>query len=213
MKSLSIVYCLLLSISINLAQDNSQIITLPDPVKEGGKPLLEALNERHSSRSFSNESITEHTLSNLLWAAFGVNRTVQKKRTAPSAWNMQEIDIYVAMEKGLYLFDAFSNSLKLINNEDVRELTGVQPFVKNAPVNLVYVVNESKLSGDSPETKTVFSAVSAGAIIQNVYLYCASERLVTVARGLIPKKDFADVANLKDSSLIIMAQSVGYPAK
>jgi nitroreductase len=121
------------------------------------------------------------------------------------------MDVYVASKDGLFLYNAFENSLSQILKEDVREATGVQPFVKDAAINLVYVINNSKIPGKSEEAKSIFPAISAGAIIQNVYLFCASEGLVTVARGLIQKDKFAGLIGIRDTSIILMAQSVGYP--
>ena len=107
-----------------------KLVLLPAPQVEGGRPLMQVLKDRQSSRSFSQEKLSAQLLSNLLWAAFGINRQETGKRTAPSAVNWQEIDIYVTTADGLYLYDAKSHALKLILSEDIRALTGKQDFVK-----------------------------------------------------------------------------------
>ncbi|MBU4053194.1 MAG: nitroreductase family protein, partial [Proteobacteria bacterium] len=120
-------------------------IQLLSPQKDTGRPLMQVLNDRKSSREFSDEKLPDQVLSNLLWAAAGVNRADSGKRTAPSAVNWQEIDIYVATSDGLFLYDSGMHALNPILPEDIRALTGRQPFVKNVPVNLVYVADFSKM--------------------------------------------------------------------
>ena len=165
-----------------------------------------------SSREFSPEPLPVEVLSNLLWAAFGINRP-DGKRTAPTASNRQEIDIYVASAKGLYLFDAKANLLNPILADDIRSMTGRQPFVKEAAVNLIYVADYSKMGIGTSEVKDLFSAAATGAICENVYLYCASEGLATVVRAGIDKPALANVMKLRPEQKIILAQSVGYPRK
>jgi len=187
-------------------------VQLPKPQTEGGMPLMQALNERKTSREFSTKELPDQVLSNMLWAAFGINRP-DGKRTAPSAMNMQEIDIYLATAKGLYLYDAKANSLILTLEEDIRAKTGGQPFVATAPVNLVYVADLSKMGRASDEDKNFYSVVDTGFISQNVYLFCASEGLVTVVRGYVNKPALAKAMNLRPDQKIILAQTVGYPQK
>lgn len=187
-------------------------IKLPPPKTEGGRPLMEVLKDRRSIRSFSNKDLSAQELSNLLWAAFGVNRPEEGKRTAPSAMNKQEIDIYVAKKDGLYLYDASKNILIKILDEDIREATGGQDFVKYAPINLVYVADYSRMGDSSPESKDFYSAANTGFISQNVYLYCTSEGLGTVVRGWVDRDKLLEVMKLKPSQKIILAQTVGYPA-
>jgi len=187
-------------------------VQLPKPQTEGGMPLMQALNERKTSRQFSPKELPEQVLSNMLWAAFGINRP-DGKRTAPSAMNMQEIDIYVATAKGLYLYDAKANALILTLAEDIRAKTGGQPFVKDAPVNLVYVADYAKMTRGSDEDKDFYSVVDTGFISQNVYLFCASEGLATVVRGYVNKPALAKAMNLRPDQKIILAQTVGYPQK
>lgn len=193
--------------------DEQKPIKLPDPQINDSKPLMRVLKDRSSSRSFSQKKLPAQILSNLLWAAYGINRPDTGKRTAPSAVNWQEIDIYVAMSEGLYLYDAKTQTLKPILSGDIRQATGRQDFVKEAPVNLIYVADFSKMGAASKEDKELYSASDTGFISQNVYLYCASEGMVTVVRGSIDRQALARTMKLRPDQKIILAQSVGYPKK
>jgi SagB-type dehydrogenase family enzyme len=193
--------------------EESKPIKLFSPKVEGGKPLMQALKDRSSSRSFSQDKLSVQVLSNLLWAAFGINRLDMGKRTAPSAMNWQEIDIYVALAEGLYLYDAKNLTLNPVLSEDIRALTGRQEFVKNVPVNLVYVADFSRMGSAAGEDKDLYSAADTGFIGQNVYLFCASEGLATVARGSIDRQALAKAMKLRSDQKIILAQSVGYQKK
>lgn len=190
-----------------------KLVLLPNPQVDGGRPLMKVLKDRSSSRSFSPEKLSVQVLSNLLWAAFGINRPDTGKRTAPSAVNRQEIDVYVATAEGLYLYEAGSHVLKLITSDDIRALTGRQDFVKEAPANLIYVADFSRMGTAPKEDKELYSATDTGFISQNVYLYCASEGLATVVRGSIDKQALAKAMNLRPDQKIILAQSVGYHKK
>lgn len=189
-------------------------IKLPEPQLTRGKLLMEALKERKTSRAFSPRELPPETLSNLLWAAAGVNRPASGKRTAPSAVNWQEIDVYVALSSGLYLYDAPAHTLKLILKQDIRENVGIQAFVKDAPVGLIYVADLSKMAGarqPSDEDKIFYSAVDTGYISQNVYLFCASEGLSTVVLGMVDRPNLSKVMKLRDDQRVILSQPVGYP--
>ena len=188
-------------------------IPLPDPQMDGGRPLMQVLKDRSTSRSFSREKPPLQVLSNLLWAAFGINRPDSGKRTAPSAMNSQEIDIYVAVADGLYLYDAKAQLLRPILSEDIRALTGLQPFVSEAPVNLIFVADHSRMTRASQEDKDRYSAADTGFISENVYLFCASEGLATVVRGSIDRAALAKAMKLRPDQKIILAQTVGYPKK
>src|SRR5512135_3236904 len=160
------------------AGSSLKAIELRKPQMAGGKPLMEVLKNRKSSREFKGDKLSPQVLSNLLWAAFGVNRS-DGKRTAPSAHNRREIDIYVALADGTYLYNAEANRLDPISAKDSRALAGSQSFVGTAPLNLIYVADTEK-TGQIP---VEHSAASAGAIGQNVYLFCASEGLASVFRA------------------------------
>ena len=188
-------------------------IPLLKPQLDIGKPLMKVLKERSSSRSFSTEKLPVQVFSNLLWAAFGVNRPGEGNRTAPSARNWQEIDIYVAMAEGLYLYDAKNHVLNPIILKDMRALTGKQDFVKDAPLNLIYVADFSKMGSASEEDKKLYSAADTGFISQNVYLFCASEGLATVVRGSVDRETLAKAMKLRADQKIILAQTIGYPKK
>lgn len=193
-------------------------IQLPTPKTHGGMPLMDALKNRQSQRSFNPQPLETQAVSDLLWAAFGINRPESGRRTAPSALNWQETDIYVFTEKGAYLYEAESNILQPVAAGDFRGETGsiIQPFVKTAPVNLVYVVDSERagLMGKMMSTadRDMFSATAVGFIGQNVYLYCASKGMATVVRGLVDRDALKERLNLKPEQKVILAQSVGYPA-
>lgn len=196
--------------ALALAQE-AETLQLPKPQTDGGRPLMQVLRDRKSSRAFSARELPPQELSNLLWAAFGVNRPESGKRTAPSAVNWQQIDIYVATADGLHLFDARAHALKPVLAEDIRALTGTQSFVRQAPVNLVYVADRSRMGRASDADKDFYSATDTGFISRNVYLYCASEGLATVVRGLVDRPALAKKMGLRPDQRIILAQSVGYP--
>ena len=176
-------------------------------------PLMQALAARASSRDFSSADLPLQVLSDLLWAADGINRPESEKRTAPSAVNWQNIDIYVALKSGLYIYEVKTHSLKHLLAEDVRAATGSQEFVKDVPLNLVYVADFSKINRGTDENKNFYSGTHTGYISQNVYLYCASQGLATVVRGMIDREAIAKAFNLRPDQKVIFAQSVGYPKK
>jgi len=186
-------------------------IKLPPPQTDIGKPLMQALKLRHTSRSFDSKPLPLQELSNLLWAADGINRPDSGKRTAPSAVNWQEIDIYVALPDALYLYEPKTHSLTPAVAKDLRAETGRQEFVKDAPLNLVYVADLMKMKKASADDKNLYSAVDAGFIAQNVYLYCASQGLAVVVRGSVDRSALAQAMKLRPDQRIIVAQTVGYP--
>jgi hypothetical protein len=197
--------------NISLAEDQKSIQLLK-PKAGTGNPLMQLLWKRMTSREFSLEPLPVDVLSNLLWAAFGVNRP-DGKRTAPTASNRQEIDIYAALASGLYLYDAKTSLLNPILPEDIRAATGRQPYVKDVAVNLIFVADYAKMGTASIEDKTLLAAAATGLISENVYLYCVSEGLATVVRANIEKSALANVMKLRPDQKVILAQSVGYPKK
>ncbi|HZV46372.1 MAG TPA: SagB/ThcOx family dehydrogenase [Thermodesulfovibrionales bacterium] len=188
-------------------------IQLPKPQLDIGRPLMQVLKDRSSSRSFSTEKLPVQVLSNLLWAAFGINRPDTGHRTAPSARNWQEIDIYVAMADGLYLYDAKNHMLQPVISGDIRAMAGTQDFVKDAPINLIYVADFSKTGNATKDDKEMYSAADTGFISQNVYLFCSSEGLATVVRGSINREALAKAMKLRPDQKIILAQTIGYTKK
>ena len=197
--------------SISAPTPNANV--LPPPQTTGGKPLMQALKERRTVREYGNQPLSSQVMSNLLWAANGVSRPQEKKRTAPSAHDLQEISIYVVTDKGVSLYDPFAHALMPVSNQDIRALTGKQGFVKDAPVNLVFVADHDKFKDDDEDYRKFYSATDTGYVSQNVYLFCASEGLATMVRAYIDKPALAKALGLKKSQHIILAQSVGYPKK
>jgi len=228
-------------------QASMQPISLPQPQKTGGKPLMQALNERKSTRSFSAKRLSQQTLSNLLWAAFGQNREMIRSesvassgrpgRTAPSGMNLQEIDIYVALGEGVYVYDASSNRLIPVVAEDIRATANRLPIAADAAVCLIYVEDTDKKvsmpAGASPapagappagqppanapsasagsQTRTTTGEVDAGFIGQNVYLFCASEGLGTFFHTA-DREGLAKTLNLRPGQRVLYSQTVGYAA-
>lgn len=196
---------LLFSLQSN-AQSN---IRLPEPTKKGGMPLMEALAKRETARSFQSKELTNKQLSDLLWAAFGMNRA-DGKRTAPSSLNYQETDIYVLLPKGVYRYDASGNRLIFVSADDVRSFAGKQDFIQSAPVQLVLVADFSRMGKETDEEKLNTAHIDAGYISQNIYLFCTSAGLATGARGWIDREILADKLHLTKNQRIIVAHSVGY---
>src|SRR5512136_2194890 len=180
-----------------LAAQEAEVIKLPAPQMTGGKPLLDCLKARQSARDFGAEKLSPQALSNLLWAADGINRPDSGKRTAPSAVNWQDIDLYAATADGLFLYLPKEHALKKVLAEDVRAATGSQDFVKTAPLDLVFVSDYTKLQRGTDEDKRFYSGAHTGFVSQNVYLYCASEGLVTVVRGLVDRDAAAKIMKLR----------------
>ena len=187
-------------------------IVLPTPEKEGGLPLMEVLMKRRSGRTFSEKELDLQTLSNLLWATFGYGMG-GKRRTAPSSHNRQETDLYVALSSGTYVYDPAQNELIMVLDEDIRSLTGMQDFVGEAPLNIIYVADTSKITGKDERGTIETAYVDTGFISQNAYLYCASVGLVTVTRAMIDKPSLAAKLSLRPQQEITLAQTVGYPVE
>ncbi|QOY92017.1 nitroreductase family protein [Paludibaculum fermentans] len=185
---------------------------LPKPRTEAGKPLMRALAERQTIRLYTDRTLPPQTLSDLLWAAFGVNRTQSQKaglgRTAPSARNRQEIDLHLALSDGVYVYDAEPHRLRMVAQGDIRARTGPEAAAK-AAVTILYVADAAKAGGGAP----AFAAVDAGFIGQNVYLFAASEGLGAWFRATIPDaKSLAETLKLRGDQQILFVQTVGYPA-
>jgi SagB-type dehydrogenase family enzyme len=198
-------------LSLNLSAQEQKTIALPPPQTDGGMPLMKALKNRQTAREFSDRKIPDQVLSNLLWAAWGINRNDIKKRTAPSAMNEQECDVYVSTAEGVFIYDAIKNSLVQVSKEDVRDKTGLQDFVKTAPVNLVFVANYFKMVKSSDADRERYVYADAAFISENVYLFCASEGLATGVRANIDKESCAKALQLKPEQHVILGQAVGYP--
>ena len=187
----------------------AQDINLPAPQRAGGMPLMEALAKRSTARAFDSKDLSLQQLSGLLWAAFGINRP-DGKRTAPSANNKQATDVYVLLKQGAYVYDAKSNKLAQVLAEDVRPFGGTQAFATNAPAILIFVADFSKMGNASDVDKRNTANINVGYISQNAYLFCASEGLVTGARGSVDRKALGPQLKLRPDQMIVLAQSVGY---
>jgi len=198
MNKLIIIGLLTLGSLSSFAQD----IQLPSPKRTGGKPLMEALNLRQSNRDFSDKELSMQTLSDLLWAGYGFNR--EDKRTVPSSQDRQEMDLYVFLKTGVYYYDAKNLQLILKAPGDNQAKTGGQPFVTVAPLNVVFVANLDKASNREA------ALIDCGFIAQNIYLYCASEGLISVVRGSVTKDAVHSLLGLSDKQEVLLGQTVGY---
>jgi Nitroreductase family len=201
---------------------------LPRPTSGRSTSVSKALQQRRTIREISDRKLSMQVLSNLLWAACGVNR---KKgpfdipgRTAASASNSQEIDLYVAMEEGIYLYDAFHNRLVPVVAGDLRALAigpGQADFVAKAPVQLIYVVDINKLTNTSgfqepglqdPEVQKSYYFVDTGLIAGNVYLFAASQGLASWFHNC-NKPGLAAKLDLRPEQRVLFGQTIGYPGK
>jgi nitroreductase len=184
---------------------------LPPENSRGGMPLMEALSKRRSSREFAPDPLPPQVLSNLLWAAYGVNRP-DGGRTAPSALDAKEIDLFVALPEGAYRYDAPSHELKLVSALDVRRVTGYQDFVDEAPLDLVFVADHARMHMVPAGQREAFAHTAAGAIAQNVYLFAAGNGLATVIRAWIDREAIANALGLTHDQQVLLSQTVGFPA-
>jgi SagB-type dehydrogenase family enzyme len=173
-------------------------------------PLMQALRERRTIRELSPRPLPAQVLSDLLWAAAGVNRPACGKRTAPSARDWREIDVYIAIGGGTYRYDPDSHGLLPVLGKDIRARTGTQEFVAEAPLNLLYVADRDRMGDADDARKDLYAATDTGFIAQNVYLYCASAGLASVVRGSVDREALASLLGLRASQRIVLAQSVGY---
>jgi nitroreductase len=198
--------------TLGYAQDLAPV-ALPPPQTHGGVPLMQALGLRATSRAFATDSLPRQTLSNLLWAACGINRPDSGKRTAPSARNWQEIDVYAVMAQGVYRYDPASHALQPVVAGDLRRLTGRQEFVGSAPVTLVLVADRTRMKDATGEEMESYSWADAAFVSENVYLFCASEGLATGVRAMVDRPALAQQMKLADTQSIVFAQSIGFPKK
>ena len=186
-------------------------ISLPHPRMQGGKPILDVLKIRSSCRRFRTDPLPVQMMSDLLWAAFGVNRADTHGRTAPSTENWQEIAIYVAKEDGLFLYEPTDHGLVRLLTTDIRTQIGLEPIDGGAPVDLIYVADFSRAIDAPEEEKRMYCVANTAFIAENVYLFCASEGVGTVVRGAINRPLLASAMALGGNQRVILAQSVGFP--
>ncbi len=188
------------------------VIKLPQPRTTGGRPLMQALKDRCSQRQFSGRQVPLQVLSDLLWAACGVNRPESGKRTNPTAMDYREIEVYVAKKDGLYKYEPLKHELAIVLRQDVRASTGSQDFVAKAALNLIYVADLSRIGGGIKD-KEMLAGLDTGFVSQSVYLFCASEGLATVVRGWFDREKLEKKMGLRPDKRVMLCQSVGYPAK
>lgn len=188
---------------MSLSSMNAADIELPQPQKTGGMPLMEALSNRKSTREFSTEKrLSTQQLSDLLWASCGYNR--EDKLTIPTALNRQEVSVYVITPEGAWLYAAKENKLIQVTDKDVRDFAAAQDYAKTALLNIAIVSDKALMDHD------VFAGTAAGAVMQNIYLWCASNEIGTVTRGSFDGANLAKALGLKDTQRVMLVQTVGY---
>jgi nitroreductase len=187
-----------------------QPVLLPAPRTQGGKPLIEALRLRRSIREYSEQPLPPQVLSDLLWAAFGINRP-SGDRTAPYWRHIMVIDVYAATADGVWLYDPKQHAMLPHLSADIRAQTGLQDFVARAPLNLIYVAHGERMQDVTPDERRLYASVDTGFIGQNVYLFCASEGLATVFRGAVDYSRLNQTMQLETGQFVTFAQTVGYP--
>lgn len=193
------------------ATGDAATTTLPPANTTGGLPVMQTLALRQSMREFDPAPLATQTLADLLWAAAGVNRPELGGRTAPSAMNAQEVELYVALPTGLYRYAAPSHTLQLVSATDVRRVTGYQDFVDTAPLDLVYVADHTRLKLVPAAQRESYASAAAGAMAKNVYLYCASAGLATVIRAWMDRHALAQAMGLSPDHQVLLSQTVGRP--
>ena len=181
-----------MSIALPVMSDSFQDIVLKAPDKKGGLSIMEALWQRKSVRTFSDKKLSDQMLSNLLWAANGINRPKENKRTAPTAMNKQEIKLYAATADGTYFYNAQKNVLEALTQGDVRPL--------QAPVVLIIVA----------ESASDYAGIDGGIVSQNISLFCSGNGLATVARGTMDKNALTKALKLGKGEILILNHPVGY---
>jgi len=200
--------CLFISVATFAAD---KVIRLPKPNLNRNSEVMEAFANRHSTREYAAKALTLTDLSDLLWAANGINRPEEGKRTAPSAMNKQDVDVYVVLPEATYLYDAKAHQLNLVAEGDHRgAVAGGQAFVKSVPVSLLLVSDLSRL-GDAKNTHTqLMGAVDAGIVSQNISIFCSAAKLATVPRASMDTAKLKSVLKLTDTQLPLMNHPVGY---
>lgn len=200
--------CLLFSVAAFAAD---KVIKLPKPNLKRAGTVMKALSERHSTREYASKALSMADLSDLLWAANGINRNDSGKRTAPSALNKQDVDVYVVMPEGSYLYDAKNHQLNLVAEGDHRgAVAGGQAFVKSAPLSLVLISDISRFGDVKNVRNQLMGAMDAGIVSQNISLFCSSASLATVPRASMDFDQLKKVLKLKDSQMPMMNHPVGY---
>ncbi|MDG5816061.1 SagB/ThcOx family dehydrogenase [Chitinispirillales bacterium ANBcel5] len=185
-------------------------IELNTPDTERGEAIMQALAQRRSVRQWSDRELSDQDISDLLWAANGVNRPEEGKRTAPTAFNVQDIDLYIFTEDGVYHYDAFANVLDPVLRGDIRSEAGIQGFVGTAPVTVLIVSDMSRYSRGNEAEHAQYAAMHAGIVSQNISLFCSGNGMGTVVIGMLDAEALHRRLNLKDSQVVLLSHPVGY---
>ncbi len=205
-----IIILLLLSAIVSIAQPE-KVISLNPPDLTIGSNTMKTFSDRASVREFDSTMLNIQDLSNLLWAANGVNRKESGKRTAPSAQNAQDIDIYVCMKTGIYFYDGQKHLLNLVAEGDYRKFTEWKKEATTlAPVICLMVSDISRFKFGPDSLKTVWGAIDAGIVSQNICIFCAAVGLSTRPRAGMNQEKLREVLKLKDSQLLLMNNPVSY---
>ena len=208
--------CLMLSAAAFAAD---KVVKLPKPNLNRTGTVMKALSERQSTREYASKALTLADLSDLLWAANGINRSDAGKRTAPSAMNKQDVDVYVILSEGSYLYDAKNHQLNLrvrrqrqmcIRDSYRGAVAGGQAFVKTAPVSLVLISDVSRFGDAQKIQNQLMGAMDAGIVSQNISIFCSAAKLATVPRASMDAAQLKKVLKLKDSQIPMMNHPVGY---
>lgn len=192
--------------------DSFDTIKLLKPNTKGGKPLMKLVSSRRSDRNFADKDLSLRQISEIVWVANGINRA-DGKRTIPSAMGIYPLDLYVFTKNAVYLYSPEEHILIPVLKGDHRESTGCQVFVKEAPINLVFIADLSRYEGKVKRTKEAFyhsASLDVGHATQNVYLYAAQEKLKAVVRAMADEKKLIKLLNLDENHRFIIAQTIGY---
>lgn len=186
-------------------------IKLSEPDLQRSGTMMQALADRQSTREFSTEALSLQDLSDLLWAADGINRPESGKRTAPSAMDRREVDIYAIFSEGAYLYNAQNHSLELVAEGDLRpHVAGRQETIKEAPLCLVLVSDDAKYQGRGGAHDIIMRSVDVGIVSQNISLFCAANHLATVPRGWMDEEALRDALHLTEKQILMLNHPVGY---
>lgn len=189
---------------------SQQTIQLTPPDLIRGLPAMKTLSLRASATEFDTTMLSLKDISDLLWAANGINRPTSGKRTAPSAMNAQDIDIYSFMKSGVYLYDAGKHALQLVVTGDHRRLFQRDEKSPAPPVNLLLVSDVSRFRAGEDSLKMIWGAMDAGIVSENISMFCASENLATRPRASMNQKKLRELLNLKDSQYPMLNHPVSY---
>ena len=210
MKTKVLIMAAMIGMASAAKAQQTKDIKLPQPEMSLEATLMDAFKERKSTREFSEKELSLQELSGLLWAANGYNRPEEKKRTAPTAMNRQEIDLYVFTKDGIYLYDTATHSLKQVSATDGREyIAAGQDFAKDAPVSLL-IVSDMNRFGSNDQNARAMSAADGGMVSQNISLFCAGAGLATVPRGTMNKAKIAELLGLGENHILLLNHPVGH---